>query len=214
MTATEVREIGDGLWSFEMPPQQLRYFGGAPTSIGARSIIILSGYEFNDKVGELHFEAEKAIAVNIGTTQTVIGLSAQLKAEQENATVSAIPNPVEGIHGRGDREFIQLCKRELSQRMQSTAITLLNGVRAASAGDLKKGLSRNFSETPDNFWYVILQPRIDQLSITVRGPVDHFEKIARLPIKNDRGNTLFKVTGEKDIPAAMEMIFHAKRKRR
>ena len=52
-----------------------------------------------------------------------------------------------------------------------------------------------------------------RLSITVRGPVEHFKPVARLPIKDDRGNTLFKVTREEDVPAALDLIFHAKRKR-
>ncbi len=77
---------------------------------------------------------------------------------------------------------------------QSFRRQLLSGVRQKSPGDLKRGKSRNFSETPDNFWYVIVQPRIDELSITVHGAVDHFEPVARLEIKDDRGNTRFKVT--------------------
>lgn len=62
------------------------------------------------------------------------------------------------------------------------------------------------------FWYVIVQPRIDELSITVRGAVDHFEPVARLEIKDDRGNTRFKVKSKDDLPAALQIIFHAIRK--
>ncbi len=86
------------------------------------------------------------------------------------------------------------------------------GVRHRSTGDLKRGKARNFSDTPDNFWYVIVQPQISQLSITVRGPVEHFEGVAKLPLKDDRGDTLFKVTDEADVAAALDLIFHAKRK--
>jgi hypothetical protein len=39
-------------------------------------------------------------------------------------------------------------------------------------------------------------------------------EVAKLPIKDDRGNTLFKITSEADVPAALEIIFHAKRKQR
>jgi len=97
--------------------------------------------------------------------------------------------------------------------MHEVAKALLAGVRRRSSGDLKRGKSRNFSETPDNFWYVIVQPRIQQLSITVRGPIEHFSDMAKLPVKDDRGNTLFKVTSSDDVSAALEIIFHALRKR-
>jgi hypothetical protein len=105
-----------------------------------------------------------------------------------------------------------MTKALLPERMQRAALALIAGVRQRSQGDLKRGLSRNFSNTPDNFWYVIVQPRVSQLSITVRGAVEHFAPMARLPIKDDRGNTLFKIGSEDDVQAALELIFHAKRR--
>ena len=114
--------------------------------------------------------------------------------------------------GPGEREFLRLTKAELSKETAEAAEALLLAVRQRSSGDLKRGKSRNFSETPDNFWYVIVQPRVDELSITVRGPVAHFEAAAELEIKDDRGNTRFKVRGQDDVPAAIKLIFHAIRK--
>jgi len=212
MTATNVHEISEGLWSFEMPPHQVRHFGGAPSSIGARSVMIFTNHEFDPQAGELHFDADEVSAINIGTEPIVIGLAAKVKAAKEELERSAQSFEKERLLGPGDKEFLRMAKKEMSVPMQRAATTLLNGVRAKSSGDMKKGKSRNFSDTPDNFWYVIFQPRIDQLSITVRGSIDHFEPVAKLPIKDDRGNTLFKVTCEEDVPAALQMIFHAKRK--
>ena len=47
-------------------------------------------------------------------------------------------------------------------------------MRAQDAGDLKRGGRNNFSNTPDNYWYVIVQPRVQSLSVTVRGPLNRF----------------------------------------
>ena len=112
----------------------------------------------------------------------------------------------------GDREFLQLVHNELPDPMQRAAAQLLESVRKRYPGELKRGLSRNFSETPDNFWYVIVQPRAEELSITVRGTVDHFSRVSKLEIKDDRGNTRFKVRGPDDVEAALELIFHARRR--
>lgn len=113
---------------------------------------------------------------------------------------------------KGDREFIELAEALLDTSMRRAAAALLAGVRLHFPGELKRGLSRNFSETPDNFWYVIVQPRVQQLSITVRGPVSLFEGVTHLPVKDDRGNSLFKLTGEQDVDAALKLISLARRK--
>jgi len=212
MTATNVHEIEEGVWSFDMSPHQVRHFGGAASSVGSRSVMIFSDYEFNSSTGELHFQAEDVVAINVGTEPHVIGLEAQSnKVEKKQGLTQQ--NLDERIFGYGDKTFLRMTKKELPDHMHRAAVALLNGIRANSSGDLKKGQSRNFSDTPDNFWYVIVQPRIEQLSITVRGSVDHFKSVAKLPIKDDRGNTLFKITCEEDVPKALEIIFHAKRKK-
>ena len=212
MTATNVHEIKEGLWSFEMPPHQVRHFGGSASSVGSRSVMIFTDCEFNANTHELHFQAENVVAINVGTEPHVIGLEAQSDRveKKEGLTQQSLG---ERLFGYGDKMFLKMTEKELPEHMQKAAVALLNGIRAKSSGDLKKGQSRNFSDTPDNFWYVIVQPRVEQLSITVRGSVDHFKSVAKLPIKDDRGNTLFKITCEDDVPNALEIIFHAIRKK-
>lgn len=213
MIATDVHEISEGVWRFEMPPHQVRHFGSNPNSIGTRSVMLFKSYEFNRQAGELHFYADEVSAINVGTEPIVIGLAAKSKETTETAEILTSPLENRRLLGPGDNEYIRMAKEVMSPPMQKTAIALLNGVRSKSSGDMKKGQSRNFSNTPDNFWYVIFQPRKKELSVTVRGSVDHFKPVAKLPIKDDRGNTRFKVTCEEDVPAALQMIFHAKRKK-
>ena len=186
-------------------------FGNAPSSSGSKSVLLISKPVFDARHQQLSFDADAATPLNIGTGTVTIAVASdsqsatatRQEARQDDSTVA---------FGPGDREFLRLVQELLPSSMQKAAASLLSGVRAVSAGDLKRGKAKNFSETPDNFWYVIVQPRVEQLSITVRGTVEHFQHVARLPIKDDRGNTLFKVSGEEDVPAALDIIFHAKRK--
>jgi hypothetical protein len=213
MTATNVTAIEDGLWRFDMPPHQVRHFGDARNSVGSRSVLVFSDYEFDASKNELHFNADDVTTINVGTLSSVIGLAAVPKQN------SKVHYPMEKkankiLFGPGDREFLRMTEKELPLPMQKAALRLLSDIRARSPGDLKRGKSRNFSDSPDNFWYVIVQPRISQLSITVRGSVEHFKNVARLQIKDDRGNTRFKIRGEEDVVSALTMIFHAIRKRK
>jgi len=212
ITATNATELGKGLWGVEMPPHQVRLFGSNAVSEGLRSVILIRNCVFNDDVQSLTFNMDDAIALNIGTTSQTIALSA---TEQPSPNIKQSDYGVapQFTGGPGDREFLEMSKLLLDRPMLEAAAMLLTRVRERSSGDLKKGKARNFSETPDNFWYVIIQPRVQQLSITVRGSVEHFSSIAKLPIKDDRGNTLFKVTSKSNVPAALEIIFHAIRKK-
>ncbi len=211
MTASGVTELTEGVWELEMPPHQMRMFGNAAASKGRKSVLLVANASFDPHSHELRFDADQAFPLNVGTGSSAVAIASDVAAATEPVRGGA---QVEGAggYGPGDREFLVMARKHLPPPMQRAALALLNGVRARSAGDLKKGKARNFSDTPDNFWYVIVQPRVEQLSITVRGTVDHFQPVARLPIKDDRGNTLFKVSGEEDVPAALELILHAKRK--
>ncbi|PHQ96258.1 MAG: hypothetical protein COB40_01870 [Marinosulfonomonas sp.] len=211
MTVTNVAEIEKGLWKFKMPPHQIRLFGEPKSNVGERSILIFSDFIFDPIEKKIHFEADAVTALNVGTLADVLGMSATSELDAKSNQGSNARTSQDDF-GSGDRRFLEMVKAELPPHMQEASLLLLKEIRARSSGDLKKGMSRNFSDTPDNFWYVIVQPRIEQLSITVRGPVGHFENLANLPIKDDRGNTLFKVTGPEDVPAAVEIIFHAIRK--
>ncbi|MBG1232701.1 hypothetical protein [Aestuariivirga litoralis] len=211
MTLSDVEELSAGIWLFELPPHQMAHFGKAQNSIGATSAILFKSCSFESKTRQLQFEAENVVPTNVGTSSRTIGFLS------ESLTGRPVTKPREinaetALLGPGDRAFLDLTKKEMSQKMHETALALLKEVRSRSPGNLKRGQSRNFSETPDNFWYVIVQPQIDELSITVRGTVGHFANVSKLEIKNDRGNTRFKVRNLNDIPEAVALIFHAVRK--
>lgn len=211
ITATGAINAGPGLWTIQMPPHQVRLFGPSASSTGQRSVILLKASVYDAKSGTLQFDFDDAVALNVGTEREAVAIAAEVGGEKEKSSASP-PPPAAEHYAPGDRQFLSLVNELMPVPMQTAAKALLDGVRRRSPGALKRGLARNFSETPDNFWYVIVQPRAQQLSITVRGPVEHFAPVAKLPIKDDRGNTLFKVGREADVPAALDLIFYAKRR--
>lgn len=213
ITATDVRDLGGTVWEFDMPPHQVRIFGDALHSDGARTVVLLNKAAYNRTSRTLTFDADDVVTLNIGTgPQTIaIGHIAQ-PVGGTGQRAESLRGELDTATGLGDQKFLSLAARLLSREMHSTAKALLTGVRLQSPGDLKRGEKNNFSNTPDNFWYVIVQPRIDQLSITVRGPVSHFDGIAALELKDDRGNTRFKVSRSEDVREALKLILHAKRK--
>ncbi|MEI4481845.1 MULTISPECIES: hypothetical protein [unclassified Phyllobacterium] len=208
-TIENAAPVGVGMWIVELPPHQVRFLGGSTTSVGSRSIIVVNSPIFDLKSKSLKFAADQATALNVGTKSQTIAIAAEFNAADQSTADYASRS----ILSPGDRQFLGLVNDLLPTDMRKAAQNLLDGVRSRFAGNLKRGQKNNFSETPDNFWYVIVQPQVRHLQITVRGDVDHFAGISNLPILDDRGNTRFKVTGENDVPDALKLIFHAKRKK-
>jgi len=207
VVASEVAAIGDGLWLVAMPPHQVRMFGEPRQAVGPRSVLLLTDAEFDKASGSLTFDADHVIVLNIGTDARAIIIGSE--------NTDGIPQAVDDsqrAYGPGDREFLRLAEA-LPIDMQRAAEQLLAGVRSRWPGDLKRGLQRNFSNTPDNFWYVIVQPRANELSVTVRGEPSHFKGLTELTLKVDRpGYSRFKVTGPHDVPAALKIIGSSRRK--
>lgn len=212
ITATKAKELAAGIWELELPPYEIGLLGKPTQSIGAVSALLMKNCQFDKDHQHLQFEISDVVPLNVGTTSRTIAFLAGTNTEIYS--MAKEHRVTEEIVGPGDRHFLEMAKRELSSKMYEVSQALLRGIRARSAGDLKKGLNRNYSETPDNFWYVIIQPRVDELSITVRGHTDHFEGVSALEIKDDRGNTRFKVRNLNDVQPALKLIFHALRKSR
>ena len=208
VTIPNVTQHPGQLLTFELPPHQVRMLGKCDSAVGARSVVLIEDAVFDPSRRELAFSVEDVVALNIGSTASTVAILSKSTSE----IASAPAEKHEAYMSKGDKGFIELSEELLHPPMQKAAAALLAGVRQRSPGELKRGKSYNFSETPDNFWYVIVQPRVQQLSITVRGPVSLFSGVTHLPVKDDRGNTLFKITGEQDIDAALKLIFRAKRK--
>jgi hypothetical protein len=214
ISAPNAQSLGHRIWLVDMPPHQVRFFGTTCPSREGRSVIAVTDAIYDEVSKSLSFDVDEVVALNAGTLAETIAIGNEFPTLQspEPRTQSQVDSG-NTSYGRGDREFIALTKEILSLQMQRAAASLLEKVRAKASGDLKRGQARNFSETPDNFWYVVVQPQVQHLQITVRGPVAHFEGVSQLELRDDRGNTRFKITSERDVDDAIRLIFRAKRKR-
>ncbi len=208
ITAKGARQIAPGIWSFDMPPHQVRFFGECRKAEGERSILLLANSKFDAETHSLVFDADDAAPLNVGTTNFALAVSASAPAKIDQPSI--VQASAERSFGPGDKEFLGLAE-QLPPNGYNAARKLLDAIRAKYPGDLKRGLARNFSNTPDNFWYVIVQPRIGGLSITVRGAPSRFGQ-TKLQLKDDRpGYTRFKVTTPDDVVEACQIIFSAKK---
>ena len=142
-------------------------------------------------------------------------VGAQLRQRQVvEAAPPAIESPtlVPGEYGPGDREFLRLVEHELRGPAREAAETILRQVRSRYPGDLERGQRLNFKNSPDNFWYVIVQPRAQGLSITVRGAPHRFAP-SSIEVKDDRpGYTRFALRHPKEVEEALRIIERSKRK--
>ncbi len=205
-TISEIRELSSGVWEASVSPAEIQALSSGAQRLGGRSVVMLSDFRILSEGSDLSFRPSDATVLNIGNSDSTVFLGLIDGTSFNEVT----PQP-KGFT-QGDRSFLRLASSEMSGSMAAVAEELLLRVRARSPGELKRGKTRNFSETPDNFWYVILQPRIDEISITVRGSVDHFTGVGKLELKDDRGNTRFKIRNSSDLADAEKLIFHALRK--
>ena len=210
VTIQNASKISDGIWLFEMPPHQVAQLSNEARTLGTKSIVQLGNPRFDQSKKQISLSIDDFVPLSIGTSIHAFGI-AEWK-ESEISASKATQKVDNFTSGNGDNEFLKLVSEVLTPPVEEVARVLLQKIRAKSPGDLKLGKARNFSNTPDNFWYVRVQPRANDLSITVRGSVEHFSNVAPLELKDDRGNTRFKVKEASDIPAALDLIFHALRK--
>jgi len=155
----------------------------------------------------LVLDAGSVAVLNVGTTPSAIVIDGTLAAEAKDAE-SSDPRDL----GPGDMEFLNLAETELKGEAQEAAVDLIRAVRHKWAGDLKRGERNKFSNTPDNFWYVIVQPRVQALSVTVRGRPERFQS-SILKLRPDRpGYTRFTVTTPDQVLEAVRLIEQSKRK--
>jgi hypothetical protein len=211
ISAKDAEQLASGIWQFQMPPHQVRLFGECRRTEGARSILLVTDANYDEVRQSLMFDADAVTPLNVGSTSWALAISGKLSTNANDTKPRpASMGPEIQSYGPGDREFLNVAN-ELPPAAFEAAQKLLQEVRGRSPGDLKRGLHRNFSNTPDNFWYVIVQPRSGELSITVRGEPERFGR-SELELKRDRpGYSRFKVAAITDVPKAATIIFASKR---
>jgi len=208
MAVEGAEELKQGIWRLSLPPHQALMFGDCRNHQGQRSVLLVSDPKYDAHRSVLQFRIEGVVPLNIGSTSEAIAIADETK----EAAVKGAPAKSPDGYGPGDRDFL----RELTllpREAQEAGKQLLERVRERSPGDLKRGLKRNFSNTPDNFWYVIVQPNAGALSITVRGQPSQFQS-SSLDVKDDRpGYSRFKLSKRSEVEEALRIISQSRRKR-
>lgn len=204
----------DGIWEAQLPPHEAAMFGQPKTTLGPRSVLLVEDPEYEAASELLRVEAGSVVLLNLGTTQKALLIDATTKNLTRPVLREPDGPPGAGTEpmGPGDREFVSLVKRELNGHPREAALRILDEIRSRHPGDLQRGKRSNFKNTPDNFWYVIVQPRAQSLSITVRGRPSRFRP-EKLTLKDDRpGYTRFTLKHPSEVDEAVRIIEQSKRK--
>jgi len=197
-----------GIWVTEVPPHQLKMFGAPNLSQGTSSILLVTKPDYDEENERLMVEATSVLVMNVGTTNRTLLIDANGGASYgDSASGSSAGGP-------GDQDYRSLVDVHLKGEVRDVGHAILTKVREMSPGDLKRGGRNNFSNTPDNFWYVIVQPRTQSLSITVRGePSDYLP--SPLALVPDRpGYTRFQVRSIDEVAEATRIISASPRTKR
>jgi hypothetical protein len=214
MLVDQAKELAEEVWEVLLSPREVQQLGSTKSAAGARSVLLVSAPTYNAENQEFRFDASDVVVLNLGTSSTtiVIGTARDHGRRTRNGRV-ARDAPIEALDfGPGDRDFLRLVEAELMGAPKQAAIEVLKAVRSTEAGDLKRGQRLNFKNTPDNFWYVIVQPRAQSLSITVRGLPERFQPSA-LKLKMDRpGYTRFILDRPDQVDEALRIIHQSRRK--
>lgn len=193
-------EASPGLWITKVAPQQLTMLGIPSVPKCRSSVLMVIKPRFDEEKAELIVEASQVILLNLGMTARTVVIDAD--------GGEALGDGADGLaaQGPGDKDFRYLVDVLLKGEAREAAQDLLTKVRRASPGDLKRGERNNFSNTPDNFWYVIVQPRTQALSVTVRGDVEKFQPSALNLVMDRPGFTRFQVRSLDEVEEALRLI--------
>jgi len=212
MLFEDVTEITDGIWRVIVDPTDISIFGTAKSVYGDRSVLLATQPEYDSVARKLSFERSNALLLNLGSgSDTLIFKSTSDPAQPSSLLEDGGTRDTPAVLGQGDNQFLKLVDSELRGEANMVAKRLLQKVRDIWPGDLKKGIRNNFSNTPDNFWYVVVQPRVQELSITVRGRPTRFQA-SKIELKDDRpGYTRFKLAKLSDLDSAFDIISQSTR---
>lgn len=183
-------------------------FGTANGAIGKTSVLLVTNPQFDGDKDQLSVEAERVLLLNVGNTPRTLVIDA------DGGDTSAAGVDSLATQGPGDREFRYLVDAHLRGEAREAAHAILTQVRAISPGDFKRGERNNFSNTPDNYWYVIVQPRMQALSITVRGDVEKFQPSTLALVTDRPGFTRFQLRSLDEVEEALKLVKGSTRKSR
>jgi hypothetical protein len=211
----QVESAGPDIWLAKVPPHDIRGLGDVGQSKGARSVLLIAKPSFDTSTRRLEFERTDVAILNLGTSEdTVIVKSAPETSMAAGETRSAAISHVPTSHiplAPGDDVFLRKVRQEMPTNMAAAAEQLLTGVRKHHPGNLKEGDRRRFTETPDNFWMILIQPRVQNFYISVRGaPARHAAKQMKILPGRNPNYSAFYLRDEAHVQEALDIVLRAK----
>ncbi|MBL8770026.1 MAG: hypothetical protein JNK30_01475 [Phenylobacterium sp.] len=207
----QAAELDRGLWSVRLRPTDAKRLEGAPLIHGSRSVVLAQSAEFTN--GSLTAEMEALRSLVVGTSDRALVILSSLHDYEQGAAAAGAPDkPFDAIKFPGDADFLHEVGK-LPVEAASAGRQLLELVRRKDPGSMKRGSRRNFSNSPDNFWYAVVQPSRGNLSITVRGRPEFFQP-STLELKVDRpGYTRFYLSKQTEVAEAFRIVSASRRRR-
>jgi hypothetical protein len=206
MSLSGTKSLGVGVWEVELAPSDVRRLGESGKSIGAISVIALDTSPAAE-AGRISFDAKTATVLNVGSTSRALIVDGY----KAPSLIDRIRLKNEVPISAGDQQFLDSLEI-LPEPVRDAGKSLLREVRSHFPGDLKRVAAMRFQETPDNFWFVTVQPRVESILITVRGLPERFKPSILAIMLDRRPYSRFKVRSIKDVPEATRIIRSAIRK--
>jgi len=199
---------GAGVWETVLAPREVRRLGEPSKSVGAVSVLVLSGGAVSPKDGRIQFDIDQVTVVNVGSTDRTIVIDG---GRPFNIFESLRAKSPAGKLTGGDQDFLSALST-LPIEVRDAGQKLLSEVRNHFPGELKRVSVGRYQETPDNFWFVTIQPRAKSLLITVRGLPDRFQSTSLKVLEDRRPYSRFKIFSTDDVREASRIIRSAIRK--
>jgi hypothetical protein len=198
----DVHEVDRGIWTAQLAPSEvLRLNDAKPMRTLRRSIVAVSGVEFDGSSNRLFVDPSKASVLNVGTTDQAVIID--VGPEDHSGTVRlSEPN-------LGDEEFLRSCQRLLGEELCGMAKQLLAELRQKHQGHLHEGQARKWVNGPRNFVAITIQPRDRSLAVHVKGNPDEFVAPS-LDIRPDRPSySRFKLERHDQLSDAIQVVLSA-----
>ena len=203
VSVPDAKVLDEGIWKAKLGPSEIKWLGGALSSQGAVSVVLVHRqprYDFARKT--LEFELDGVTVLNAGNSRETLFIAA--KAQDNSRERQRDGECV------GDQRFLAA----LPENLRALGDEFLRRVRAEFRGDLRFfPRSGKYVESPDNFWTIRPQPRDGSFRITVRGRPEEFSETGSLRVQPDMGSySSFKLRTREEIEDVIKVLRQARRR--
>src|SRR4051812_37436794 len=124
ITVGGVAEVGESIWLARVPPHEVATRLGNPSrSIGARTVLLVSGARYDANASELSFDASDAQVLNVGGSEATVVVGSDVAASVPLVPVNQI------AIGSGDSLFLGMVRQQMAPEAAAVGEHLLKEVR-------------------------------------------------------------------------------------